>query len=578
MSVPYTPATRIPRACASLGLAVLLWLLVQAGVALAGGAQRGGEVLLEGRWQPVAADDGSWHDFDPARLSRIARPSGGSTLQLRPRHGDWPREGEWVVSIRAPGFGPYRWQADTGDWHTASLLQLPRQGIVGHNRVGIPLPVMGEGEPLELQLDPAPYMNGVVTFALLSRAAYERDNSRFLVISTAVLAVLMTMVVLSCIFAQRFADPTFIFYAGYLLAYSLVMGMQTGYVASVLGWSWITQAPTTWGRVATCGAVVLAVFFLREFVNLRRFAPRWDVTMRVFCWLMLVVSAIGLLPIAPLQAAMRMLVNPLLLIGGPLTLLAGWAGWRGGSRYGGYFVAGWTPLLLITAMSSGQYMGWLPGWLWMDEAMLVAAAFESFVLSAGLADRVHLRRREHEAMRTEAGTDPLTETLNRRTLQQQLDRHVQQAHRTTGMLALFFVDLDGFKRLNDSRGHALGDQALRRVATGLRAVLGPHDVLGRYGGDEFIMLIAGVDVATAVQRARQACVHIADSGRPPAFGEHPLTASIGVAVLQPGESADSLLSRADAAMYEVKHAGGNGVRCSDPAPRPVSDQPGMASA
>lgn len=571
-------AARARGTCAAAWLLVLLACLVSH-VFAAEHLLLDGPVALEARWQSGADPSLPWQQFDPARLTRIARPEQGTRVQLRPRHGDWPRQGEWLVSIRGPGLGPYRWQAEGGSWHSVSLLQLPRQGVIGHDRVAIPLPDdLDKDEPFEIWLDAAPYMNGVITFELLSRAGYEQANSRFLVIATAALAVLLTMVVLACIFAVRFADIAFVYYGGYLLAYGLVMGIQTGYVASVLGWAWVTEEVGVWGRLATGSAVLLAVFFLREFTGLRRAAPRWDAAMRVFCWAMVLVSLTGLLPAAPLQAAARMLVNPLLMIGGPLTLAAGWAAWRGGSRSGGYFIVGWTPLLLVTALTSAQYMGSFAGWLWANEALLLAAAFEAFVLSAGLADRVHLRRREHEAMRAEAGTDALTETFNRRMLQQRLDRHVELARRGDGALALFFIDLDEFKRLNDSRGHALGDQALRRVAVELRSVLRPDDTLGRYGGDEFLMLLPGVDADSATQRARQACLRIAACGRPPAFGEYPLTASIGVALLQPGEGADSLLSRADAAMYEVKHRGGNGVHFGQPAPQDDLLQAGIASA
>ena len=536
-----------------------------------------GQMALEARWQ--AGSDAPWQSFDPARLGRIPRVPEGTRVQLRPLQGGWPQQGQWLVSVRAPGLGPYRWQAEAGGWHNTSLLQLPRQGVVGHNRVGIPLPPkLDAGEPFEIWLDAAPYMNGVITLELLSRAAFERDNTRFLAISTAVLAVLLTMVVLACIFALRFADITFVYYGGYLLAYGLVMGIQTGYVASVLGWDWIAQSVAVWGRIATGGAVLLAVLFLREFTSLYRFAPRWDVAMRLFCWAMVVVSVLGLVPAEASRALTRALINPLLMIGGPLTLAAGWAAWRGGSRYGGYFVIGWTPLLLVTALTSAQYMGSFASWLWADQALLVAAAFEAFVLTAGLADRVHVRRREHEAMRAEAGADPLTETLNRRTLQQRLDRHVEQAHRSGDSLALFFIDLDGFKRLNDSRGHALGDQALRRVALELRTVLRGDDTLGRYGGDEFLMLLPQVNADRAMQRARQACIRIAAAGRPPSFGEYPLTASIGVALLQPEEGADRLVSRADGAMYAAKHRGGNRACLAPATPDEGGVRVGAASA
>jgi diguanylate cyclase (GGDEF)-like protein len=157
-----------------------------------------------------------------------------------------------------------------------------------------------------------------------------------------------------------------------------------------------------------------------------------------------------------------------------------------------------------------------------------------------------------------AATDALTGLPNHRGVQDTLKRMVAQASRTISPLAAVLVDLDHFKQVNDIHGHDRGDEVLAAVGAAFRSVIRESDFVGRYGGEEFLILLPSSDRQGAVQvaesvRAAIAAVRIADIDKP-------LTASAGVAVL-PDDGGDSvtLFRAADRALYAAKHAGRNRV-------------------
>jgi len=176
----------------------------------------------------------------------------------------------------------------------------------------------------------------------------------------------------------------------------------------------------------------------------------------------------------------------------------------------------------------------------------------NLITLAELFDRLES---QHDMVKDMAQRDRLTGLYNRYRLEELMPDLVEKAHRTGAALSLVVLDLDHFKRINDTHGHAGGDQVLIAVAAALRGTSRPQDVAVRYGGEELLLLLPGVDLPRASLGAERLRQHV-EALKP---GGIPITCSIGVATLAPDERFDSLFRRADAAVYEAKHLGRNQV-------------------
>lgn len=167
--------------------------------------------------------------------------------------------------------------------------------------------------------------------------------------------------------------------------------------------------------------------------------------------------------------------------------------------------------------------------------------------------------------RRRALIDPLTHVWNRAGLTELLNREVPKSASPARPLSLAMVDLDHFKDVNDTHGHIIGDLVLEAVAERLRLAARPGDAVARYGGEEFAILLPGCterDAPLVADRLRQRIC--GEPFRPRTGVSLPLTVSIGIATLCPGEGAKLLVHRADAALYAAKRAGRNRVLCAEP--------------
>jgi two-component system, cell cycle response regulator len=171
----------------------------------------------------------------------------------------------------------------------------------------------------------------------------------------------------------------------------------------------------------------------------------------------------------------------------------------------------------------------------------------------------------NDALHFAASHDFLTRVWNRGEILEFLRRELARARRGNLPVGVALVDVDHFKRVNDKFGHQAGDFVLQEVAKRFSSSLREYDGVGRYGGEEFLLIIPGCDLTTLVRRTNQIRASISNEPILSTPEATTITVSMGVAVAEPQESVESLLQRTDDALYRAKHLGRDRVESSTPA-------------
>lgn len=211
-------------------------------------------------------------------------------------------------------------------------------------------------------------------------------------------------------------------------------------------------------------------------------------------------------------------------------------------------------------------------------ALVVLLAF--VCSSARLLVTQHRMLLVKDALRREAAHDSLTGLWNHKSILEILDRELLRAERDSEPVGLIMADVDHFKKINDSRGHAAGDAVLRIIASSMAAVVRPYDAVGRYGGEEFIIVAPGCGMAETWELAERVRSHVAACSIVVGGSKVLVTMSLGIAAGQSASDAQKLLRAADESLYLAKNAGRNRVEPqvsrapgagSSPSPAPNSD-------
>lgn len=208
-------------------------------------------------------------------------------------------------------------------------------------------------------------------------------------------------------------------------------------------------------------------------------------------------------------------------------------------------------------------------WVW-ERGRGVDDEHEGEMLLEGIVLDISDRKALENELAELATLDPLTGLYNRREMTRLLEEEIARASRYRRELALLWIDFDHFKVINDSFGHAAGDAVLRNVSERMRTGIRSVDVIGRFGGEEFVILLPEMGVEDALETAERLRLLVGGRPVPLETGDAAtLTISIGVAVFpMHGHSPDSLCAAADRAMYRAKEAGRNCVIMA-PSPEPA---------
>ncbi|MHB1862422.1 MAG: GGDEF domain-containing protein [Gemmatimonadaceae bacterium] len=234
------------------------------------------------------------------------------------------------------------------------------------------------------------------------------------------------------------------------------------------------------------------------------------------------------------------------------------------------FVQGTSEMLIRVA--AGDFTAQLERDFAGDPPDVLAYLVNNTVAELGAFVAATQRRADEDRLRLEAlvlertreldrlvGVDILTEAYNRRRLEELGRQEIGRAARFGDPLCVLMLDLDHFKSINDTFGHSVGDTALQLAAAAIRSRVRAYDHVGRYGGEEFVIVAPGTPLAGAVRLADAVRDAIAAIEFDAVDGPVTITTSVGIAKWAPGEVLESVIARADAAMYRAKEMGRNCV-------------------
>ncbi|GAB3379971.1 sensor domain-containing diguanylate cyclase [Lysobacter fragariae] len=427
----------------------------------------------------------------------------------------------------------------------------------GHSRRALYFALPATTQPIYVGVEDARYPLQVALRSPHAFAVEDHGHVRVLWLS---LGILVGVSLVALLFWTLLRERVYLLFAATMLLQMLYVLMAYGdaYALDVFAWMARFGVAGVW-FVAT-SLTIVTVCFLLEFAELRPRAP----------WLSRALWVVGaLLPSLLLVALVSPwpqekgwfppIGNSLLLLANLLAIATLVTVWLRGGRHAGFVLIAWVPLVTVSTARALQLSAGKPLSPWLEYGLPLMEAFTAVVLVLGLAYRMLTFKRERDAAQQDAEHDGLTGVLNRAGMMRRLDGAIAESRRRHLPLSVLFLDLDHFKRINDTHGHAIGDDCLCAVTQVIRSEMQPEQLLGRQGGEEFLLLLPGSarrharDMAERIRTQVEArCARV---NRAPVA----LTLSIGVVECSDSDGAASLVQRADEAMYQAKHEGRNRV-------------------
>jgi len=480
-------------------------------------------------------------------------------------------------------------------YQAGDLIALKDRPIV-HREVVFPLALKAQ-QPATLWLRVTSAGSMTLQSELLSNQAFVAHTAEAYLAPALYFGALLALAGYNFLLFLVLRERVFLWYVLFVLCFGVGAASLNG-LGAVYLWPSFQQFGNQLLPLGFTAASLLAVLFTRDFLDTQRFSAGWDKYLQLLIWLMSgSVVAVLLLPVQQALVIMSLIGILVVLV---LTLCA-IQSVRQRAPGAPLFAVAWSMLLLGTVLMSLRNLGVLPSNFVTLHAMQLGSALEMLLVSLGLAARFnrlklshsqaqqqallaqqqlvqHLQQQEHllaakvaertaemaslnQQLQMLANVDPLTGLANRNRMYTELQQAVARAKRHRRELALLYLDLDGFKTVNDQHGHRSGDAILQQVASRLKQTVRESDLICRIGGDEFLLICE--DLGRGAQLQELTCRLLAQMGCPFEWRERQiqLGASIGV-VITNGDNNDveQLLEQADKAMYQAKAAGRNCVQ------------------
>lgn len=543
------------RRCLIAGYSVVLCLML---LAWANAAASTGLVVRALEDDPPAAEVLSGrHD------ARLGPPVVDAAIRQPLRAVQWwrvestvaiPADGAPKLVLRAPFiYQVQAWRPGAQTPTRHALYGADADDRYSHRALVVDLPQgLAAGAPVWLRVERG--SAAVMTVGVESLDQVHREDLAYLGWRVMVLSSLSVLVVLALAFWAGTGERSYGYFAGMLVC-------TIAYLAALDGdLRWLPGAELVFGTTPqtnrTIGSlgIMFSNLFQRAYLDLRSKLPLCD---RLLSIAALAAAGCAVLSVLGDWLLMLWVANLTLLFSALVQMLASVLLSVRGDRAGRVVLASWLALMVFSSLMGAQMLGLWVGWSWLGKGLSGSFVLASLLLALGLSDKLLQLRRDRDHASLQASIDPVTKALNRHGIGAQLEQAVEEARRNGTPLSIAFVDLDYFKDINDRHGHGVGDQCLRIVSWRLNNQLRSGEPLGRYGGDEFLVVLPGCRRQEALSIAERMRVSVDCRPLTMAGASIRATLSIGVAELDAEESLESLIERADSALYASKSAGRN---------------------
>lgn len=348
-------------------------------------------------------------------------------------------------------------------------------------------------------------------------------------------------------------------YGSFIGAFVLLNIAYTGH-----GFAWLWSEYPTWQKwiipifMVVYGVAGLA--FAKNFLDTRTCFPRLHKTVNRMIGIFVALLLLGLF--ADTQLYALLVAFTFVILFSSMMIFLGAMALRSGHRYSRYFLFASIASMIGTALTCLSVWGFIPFSDWTYRAVEMGMMIDATLLSLALAHQFRAIQIEHKLAEQLAAKDSLTGLNNRRAFIEKAQLVWSMAQRTKRELSVIILDIDHFKSINDNYGHAAGDAALVVVSKVLSDSARDVDVVARWGGEEFLILLPETRLKSALVMAERLKNAIENIRVPVQGAEISFTASFGVAHKASHENLDELISEADAYLYQSKTNGRNRISSS----------------